>query len=40
MGGLIRNSIVVLSVSYVQYCIVMTTGTVHIGDVDFLWGSR
>ena len=35
MGGLIRNSSILLSVSYVQHCIVMTTGTVHIGSVNF-----
>ena len=35
MGGLIRNSAILLSVSYVQHCIVMTTGNVHIGGVDF-----
>ena len=35
MGGLIRNSIILLSVSYVQHCIVMATGAVHIGGVDF-----
>ena len=28
MGGLIRNSIILLSVSYVQHRIVMTTGLV------------
>ena len=35
MGGLIRNSIILLSVSYVQHRIVMITGTVHIGGVGF-----
>ena len=34
MGGLIHNNDILLSVSYVQHCIVMVTGTVH---VDF-WG--
>ena len=34
MGGLIRNSIILLSVSFVQHRIVMNTSTVHIG-VDF-----
>ena len=38
MGGLIRNSIILLSVSYIQHCIVMTTGTVHIGGVEFCGG--
>lgn len=38
MGGLIRNSIILLSVSYVQHRIVMITGTVHIGGVDFRGG--
>ena len=27
MGGLIRGSIILLSASYVQHCIVMITGT-------------
>ena len=35
MGGMIRNSTILLSVSYVQHRIVMITGTVHIGSVDF-----
>ena len=35
MRGLIRNSIILLSGSYVQHCIVMITGTVHIGGIDF-----
>ena len=38
MGGLIRHSIILLSVSYVQHRIVMTTGTVHIGGVDIRGG--
>ena len=35
MGRLILNSIILLSVSYVRHCIVIITGIVHIGGVDF-----
>ena len=35
MGGLIRNSAILLSVSYVQHCIMMITGAVRIGGLIF-----
>ena len=38
MGGLTHNSIILLSVSYVQHCTLTVIGTAHTGGVDFHGG--